>query len=413
MRLTSLILENYRNYNKLELSFDPAEPLTCIVGENAQGKTNILEAIYLLALTKSFRTYEQQDVIQWGREYARVKGAFEEENKAVEKVNTKPLKLSLEIFLGHLPHHEKVLKKNGITVSAENFVGACQIVFFHPESLSMLYLGPELRRHYIDVLNLQVNKKIWHILQNYRRILKQRNALLKSSRDGLQSASTASDNLRVWDEQLIEYGSLIIAERSKTVHYLNQNLQQYYQKIANGEGGGEAAHVQYISSIGASGQKRDNVQFQQNSENFSDFESCKTAYREAMQGAYSKDLRMQYTTVGPHRDDVVFFLNKRKLACHASRGEYRSLLLALKLLELQFFEEQAGKKPLLLLDDVFSELDMNRQKMLLKAIIEHQTIMTTTHADHLPNYALTREHAGLGHAKERYFEIKNGYIKNQ
>ena len=258
----------------------------------------------------------------------------------------------------------------------------------------MLYLGPELRRHYIDVLNLQVNKKIWHILANYRRILKQRNALLKSGRDGLQSVSTASDNLRVWDEQLVEYGSLIITERSKTVHYFNQNLQKYYQKITNSE---DVANVEYVSSIGAAEQN---------------FESCKKAYRETMQQAYSKDLRMQYTTVGPHRDDVIFFLNKRKLACHASRGEYRSLLLALKLLELQFFEEQTGKKPLLLLDDVFSELDMNRQKMLLQAIVDHQTIMTTTHADHLPNYAVAREHAGLVQAKTRYFEIKDGHMQN-
>ena len=394
MRLTHLTLENYRNYNQLALSFDPTEPLTCIVGENAQGKTNILEAIYLLALTKSFRTHDQKDVIQWGKEYARVKGAFEEINKTVENVNTKPSSLNLEIFLGHLPHPEKVLKKNGVQVNAESFVGTCQIVFFHQESLSMLYLGPELRRHYIDVLNLQVNKKIWHILANYRRILKQRNALLKSGRDGLQSVSTASDNLRVWDEQLVEYGSLIITERSKTVHYFNQNLQKYYQKITNSE---DVANVEYVSSIGAAEQN---------------FESCKKAYRETMQQAYSKDLRMQYTTVGPHRDDVIFFLNKRKLACHASRGEYRSLLLALKLLELQFFEEQTGKKPLLLLDDVFSELDMNRQKMLLQAIVDHQTIMTTTHADHLPNYAVAREHAGLGQAKTRYFEIKDGHMQN-
>ncbi len=406
MRLTHLTLENYRNYSQLDISFDPAEPLTCIVGENAQGKTNILEAIYLLALTKSFRTFDQKDVIQWGKEYARVRGTFEEENKAVEKANTKPSQMNLEIFLGHLPHPEKVLKKNGVQVNAESFVGTCQIVFFHPESLSMLYLGPELRRHYIDVLNLQVNKKIWHILQNYRRILKQRNTLLKSQKEH----SIPTENLRVWDEQLVEYGSIIIMERSKTVDYLNQNLQQHYQKIADSDA---AANIQYISSIGTSGQKRDITQFQQDfaeGNNFANFESCKKAYREAMQQAYSRDMRMQYTTVGPHRDNVIFSLNNRQLACHASRGEYRSLLLALKFLELQFFEEKVGKKPLLLLDDVFSELDVNRQKMLLKAITEHQTIMTTTHADHLPDYASVREHAGLGQAKERYFEIKNGHI---
>ncbi|MFC1749728.1 DNA replication/repair protein RecF, partial [Pseudomonadota bacterium] len=176
MQLVKIQLENFRNYESLDLRFDDPGATSFIVGQNAQGKTNILEAIYLLALTKSFRTSHQEDLIKWESEYARVTGEFEDGQK-------------LEVFLGNPPQPKRSLKKNEVKISAEKFIGNCQIVFFHPEDLNMLYLGPNLRRRYLDILNIQINKDYYRGLRSYKRVLEQRNSLLKGIRAGTSHES--------------------------------------------------------------------------------------------------------------------------------------------------------------------------------------------------------------------------------
>lgn len=348
----SLKLEQYRNYEGLDLSFDAENAITTIVGQNGQGKTNILEAIYLLALSKSFRTSKQTDLIRWDSDYCRVKGAFETVNGPLE----------LEAFYGIPPQPTRSLKKNGVKTSNVKFIGNCQIVFFHPEDLNMLYLGPDLRRRYLDILNIQVNPHYYTALRAYKRILTQRNSLLKQIKEGIAS----EDDLAVWDEQLAEQGDALVAERTKTVEFLHQRLTDVYSGIAQQE---DTVEVKYECAL--NGAKN---------------------MGEALKASLPKDLRAEFTTVGPHRDDITLFLNGRPLASHASRGEYRSLLLAIKLLELTFYEEKTSEKPILLLDDVFSELDPERQNMLLSSIGGYQTIITTTHMeDHL----MDRAHKGL------------------
>lgn len=352
MRLKSLKLEQYRNYETLSLTFDAEQDITTILGQNGQGKTNVLEAIYLLALTKSFRTSKQTDLVQWEKDYCRVQGTFETADGPLE----------LETFYGIPPQPTRSLKKNGVKTSSIKFIGNCQIVFFHPEDLNMLYLGPDLRRRYLDILNLQVNPHYYTALRTYKRILTQRNSLLKRIKEGIASES----DLEVWDQQLAEQGDILIHERTKTVEFLNQRLSTIYGQIAQQEDRVEAKY--HCALNGAQNMA------------------------EALQASLPKDLRAEFTTVGPHRDDIEFFLNGRSLSSHASRGEYRSLLLAMKLLELTFYEEKSREKPILLLDDVFSELDPERQKMLLNSIDGYQTVITTTHMeDHL----MERSHRGL------------------
>ncbi len=383
MRLKKLFLENFRNHRAMELDFDAAEAVTYLVGPNAAGKTNILEAIYLLALIKSFRTQNQADLIQWGEEFCRITGEFVIEDAAGDFKESANDALNddgpesapkqahslrscvLEVFYGRPPHQQKSLKKNKVKVNAENFIGSCQIVFFHPEDLNMLYLGPDLRRRYLDILNLQINKKYYRALRKYRQVLKQRNALIKAIKEGYAQKA----DMAVWDFQLAENGSVLTAERVKTVKFLNARLQDFYRGIAQSE---DKIHINYKCSLLDASRK------EQLPEGFSEL---KNLYAAALEAARKTDFQAEVTTVGPHRDDLEFFLNDRPLFTHASRGEYRSLLLSLKLLELEFFRTISGRKPILLLDDVFSELDLDRQKMLLEAINEHQTIITASHLD--------------------------------
>ncbi|HLG25753.1 MAG TPA: DNA replication/repair protein RecF [Candidatus Gracilibacteria bacterium] len=365
MQLSRLILENFRNHSSLELELNEDAP-TYIVGPNALGKTNILEAIYLLALTKSFRTSRQQDMIEWGKDFCRVKGFFSKTggaSKAGSSTGAKSGKttpLELELFFGVPPQPLKSLKLNGVKTSAVKFIGNCQIVFFHPEDLNMLYLGPDLRRRYLDILNIQVGPRYYAALRSYKRVMEQRNALLKRIKEGLGQAQ----DLAVWDDQLMEHGEQLIGQRTETIAFLNERISAIYDEMS---GKADVISISYEASAPAG------------------------EFGEKLKNSLHKDLQAEFTTTGPHRDDLTFSLNGRPIGAHASRGEYRSLLLALKLLELEFYKEKSGEKPLLLLDDVFSELDLNRQKMLLKAIEGHQTIITTTHLDQTPE----RKHRSL------------------
>lgn len=371
MHLKSLKLEQFRNYSGTEIKFGLSGPVTFIVGDNAQGKTNILEAIYLLSLTKSFRTVQQENLIKWGEQFARVKGVFESKNETFE----------LEVFIGSPPHPRRALKKNGVKISTYNFIGNCQIVFFHPEDLNILYLGPDLRRRYLDIVNIQINPAYYRALRAYRRILEQRNSLLKKVKEGSASAS----NLNIWDEQLIKEGTAIMTERKKSIDYFNRQISDTYQRISKGS---DKVFMEYNSF-------------------FDDENAIADSFKNKLAKAREKDLKAEFTTVGPHRDDFNIKLNNKQLASHASRGEYRSILLSLKLIECIFYGEKTKEKPILLLDDVFSELDMERQKMLLENISGYQTILTSTRPANLP---FERDHRGLDNP---VIKIREGNIATQ
>ncbi len=373
MRLKTLKLEAFRNHKTLELSFGKDNKITHIVGPNARGKTNILEAIYLLALTKSFRGTSQTDLIKWEHDYARVSAELESNRE----------NFTLEVFIGNPPNPGRSLKKNNVKISSYKFIGNCQIVFFHPEDLNILYLGPDLRRKYIDVLNIQINPGYYRSLRAYKKILEQRNSLLKSIKEGF----AGEENLNVWDQQLIEQGSIIMGERQKSLDFFNQKFSETYRKISKND---DRVEIKYKSYF----------EFETN---------IKESFASRLNNVRQRDISATVTTVGPHRDDFEISLNQKPIHVHASRGEYRSILLAMKLLELDFYKTKTGETPVLLLDDVFSELDTDRQKTLLENITDCQTILTATHLD---DQILQYEHTHIGLKQHQEDKINHLIIKN-
>lgn len=368
MKILNLTLEHIRNHGQLSLPFE--QNLTCIIGPNAQGKTNILEALYTLALSKSFRTNRLEELINWEHEFGRINSQILQENDE---------KIDLEVFLGRSPQPKKSFKKNGVKGTVENFIGTLKVVLFHPEDLNMLYLGPDLRRKYLDILNIQVSRSYFSALKAYKKALEQRNALLKSIKAGFSQKS----ELHIWNEPLAQNGLALIIERSKTIAFLQTRISEYYQKIAQTK---DQITLNYHHIFTSNQQDSEAIHMLlKGSESIPPhhYTQLLDIYHQELENSLMKDLSAQYTTMGPHRDDLLFHLNGHSLQSCASRGEYRSVILALKLLEMRCIEEATTEKPVLLLDDVFSELDFSRQEMLIKAIQEHQSLITTTHLDNL------------------------------
>lgn len=350
--LKSLELENFRNYRRLRLEFEQETGLTYLIGDNGQGKTNVLEAIYMLALAKSFRVSDEENLIKWGEDFGRVRGGFAEAEG--EPIGPS----SMEIFLGLPPQPRRVFKINDVKSSATNFIGRVKAVFFHPEDLNMLYLGPDLRRRYLDILILQKSRPYFMAIRKFKRVKEQRNALLNAVREG----QAGERDLEIWDEQLIREGTLIWQERAKAIAFIDQHLAEKYSEIAQKK---VQLRVRYKNSLGL-----DFAPLTMTS-------NLAEVYAEEMRKARVRDVASGHTQIGPHRDDLEFLLEGRPIVEHASRGEYRTILLALKMIEMDFFSEDGGR-PILLLDDVFSELDHERQKFLLEKVSAFQTFITTT-----------------------------------
>jgi DNA replication and repair protein RecF len=342
MRLQSIQLENFRNYEKLEITFDDTKNINLFVGDNAQGKTNFLEAITLLSLAKSFRTAKHESLIQWDKEFTRVVGKATHDNNEI----------TLEFFASIAPTSKKNLRKDGVDVNIKDFIGQLNIVLFHPEDLNMLYLSPSLRRKYTNVILSQTDPLYFDALVQYNRIVKQRNKALLL----IDQGKSSPDELNVWDEQLAQYGIYILQKRLKFIEFLNEKVEKNYNNVSKTK---DKLEVKYEST-------------------FPPIET-KEEYFDALQSQQNTDLRYAQTTKGIHRDDIEFVFNDHNISEFGSRGEMRTLLIALKFTEIAFIQKQTGRKPILLLDDVFSELDKKRQQFLMEAIQEFQSFITTTH----------------------------------
>ena len=333
MHLKSLQLENFRNHKSLNIELDKDKPINLFVGDNAQGKTNFLEAITILALTKSFRNKKANPLIEWDSDYARIVGEIAISEDNFEK---------LEYFVDN----KKNLRKNGVDVPVKDFIGTLNIVLFHPEDLNMLCLSPSLRRKFVDMVLSQIDPLYFDALVSYNRIVKQRNKALQMK--------VSVSELSVWDEKLAEYGTYILKKRNELIDFYNTIVSDHYNKISNSK---NEIVVKYVATIDP-----DN-------------------YMDELAASLERDMRYCQTTKGIHRDDIEFEFNGRNISDFGSRGEMRTLILALKLMEIGFIEKETGHKPILLLDDVFSELDQGRQKYLLEAIKGYQSFITTTHHD--------------------------------
>ena len=391
--LKKLQLENFRNYANLRLDFAKKEGLVYLIGDNGQGKTNILEAVYMLGLAKSFRSSEGESLIKWESDFGRIKGLFEEEGWEETNPLDEPAAVDLmmpptptstttelEIFLGRPPQPKRVFKINQVKSSAVNFIGRTRVVFFNPEDLNVLYLGPELRRRYLDLMILQKSREYFAALRNFKRVRAQRNALLHA----IKERRAGEGELEVWDEQLVREGVVIWRMRGEALQYIDQDLSGKYMEIS-----GRAAElsVSYKNSLGLE------YNLLNASPNLEDL------FWNELKLSRFKDLNSEHTQVGPHRDEIEFTLNGHPILQHASRGEFRTILLALKLIEMDYFCSD-GQRPILLLDDVFSELDHERQMFLLERVANFQTFITTTK----DSVVINRENLKPG----TFIEIKRG-----
>lgn len=334
MIIRSIELRNFRNYENLDIEFD--EGTNILYGDNAQGKTNILEAAYMSGTTKSHKGSRDKEMIRFEHNEAHIRTVVEKNEKQFQ----------IDMHLRRNGSKGVAINKIPIKKASELF-GILNIVFFSPEDLNIIKNGPAERRRFIDLELCQLDKLYLSDLANYNKVLNQRNRLLKD----IAYRQDLLDTLPVWDTQLVEYGRRIIAKRKTFVDELNQIIQQIHSNIS---GGKENLILKYEPNI-------DDIFFE-----------------DELSRAKNKDLKLCQTTVGPHRDDMLFSIDGVDIRKYGSQGQQRTSALSLKLSEIDLVRKSIHNTPVLLLDDVLSELDSNRQNYLLNSITDIQTIITCT-----------------------------------
>ena len=341
MKIKQLKLKNYRNYESLELKLDDLTNI--FYGDNAQGKTNILEAIYLCGTTKSHRGTKDKDLIKFGEEESHI--------EAIVEKNSVPFKIDI-----HLKKNSpKGIAINKIPIKkASELFGIINIVFFSPEDLNIIKNGPAERRRFIDLELAQLDKVYLNDLSNYNRIINQRNKLLKDC----YNQKELLDTLDIWDIQLVHYGQKIIDRRNKFIIQLNEIIKKVHKQLT---GNKESIKIEYEPSIGH------------------------LSLEESLKKNREKDIKFKSTSVGPHRDDICIMVNEIDIRKFGSQGQQRTAALSLKLAEIELVKIITGDTPILLLDDVLSELDKNRQNYLLDSIKDIQTLITCTGLDDFVN----------------------------
>jgi DNA replication and repair protein RecF len=348
MRLLSLTLDSFRNYPHLELCFVEKEKLFVLVGENATGKTNALEAITILSLLKSPRKVEESDLITWEQTAYRIQG---------EVLSDSGEKKQLEVVSQVSPRRQRACFINGVRTPSQQYLGIFPVITFAPEDLDLFTGSPALRRRFIDDLLTQVSPAYRQALSEYEKTLKQRNALLRQIQEGIQKSST----LDIWDEKLSLSGAIITVERLQLFETLQMTLLRELHALGEKP---TLASFTYMRKGEALEERK-----------------IQKEIVDMLRTNRERDIVIEMTTVGPHRDDFSLSFDRRDITTFASRGQQRAALLALLLLEASFLEMRTGEKPVLLLDDVFSEFDEKHRQAVLKAFTGNQVIVTATHVE--------------------------------
>ncbi|MCU6710978.1 DNA replication/repair protein RecF [Paenibacillus sp. J5C_2022] len=364
MLLKNIALHNYRNYGGLELA--TPHMVNVFLGPNAQGKTNLLEAIFVLALSKSHRTSKDKELIGWEADTARIAGEAEKRYGTIK----------LELMFSS---QGKRAKLNGLEQrKLSDFIGSVNVVMFAPEDLEIVKGTPGVRRRFLDMEIGQVQPSYLHTLQQYGKVLQQRNNFLKASGPG----GVDVNMLDVWNMQLVDLGVKIMKKRKHFIYKLQGYAHQIHQGITNGS---ELLSIQYRPSFDADLEQDEAVLFEQ--------------FMIKLSQVRDQELRRGMTLAGPHRDDLAFFINEKEAQIYGSQGQQRTTALSLKLAEIELIHEEIGEYPLLLLDDVLSELDQNRQTQLIETFQSKvQTFITTTG---LESVNMSKLHdAGIYHVKE-------------
>jgi len=358
-------LTNFRNHKDTAITLSPG--VNVLVGKNAQGKTNLLEAIFLTCVGRGWRTHKDKDMINFDAEFARVKTS----------VKRRFGQVVVEVNLSRTT--KKTIKINNVPVQRMGeLMGQVNCVFFSPDELRLVKDAPADRRRFLDIDISQIDKAYFYGLLKYNKILLQRNSLLKSKTEDIESG------LDIWDLQLAKAGALIVTRRMEFVEKLRSGVAKVHGYLT---GNKESIGIDYESI----GHKNMTIVTRVT------IESVEDLLLEQIKTARERDLRLRTTTVGPHRDDLKITIDGKDVRHFASQGQQRTVALSLKLAELEIFRETTGEMPVLLLDDVFSELDVERQTRLVKALSKCQSIVTAVDFD--------KAVAGV-----KKFKIRNGAV---
>jgi DNA replication and repair protein RecF len=362
LKIKSLKLKNYRNYDFLELDFDSSANI--FYGDNAQGKTNILEAVYLTGTTKSHRGTKDRDMIQFGHDESHLETIVEKNG------------IDYQIDMHLKKNGSKGIAINKIPIKrASELLGIIHLVFFSPEDLNVIKNGPSERRRFIDMELSQLDRVYMNNLSNYNKIIQQRNHLLKDMMYSDQKSLMST--LDVWDMQLVHYGNLIIERRNEFINEINEIISAIHRKLT---GDREEIQVMYEPGNG-------NMSLEQ-----------------ALLKNRERDMRMRSTSVGPHRDDICFMSKDLDIRKYGSQGQQRTTALSLKLSEIEIVKRAINDTPVLLLDDVLSELDKHRQNYLLDSIHDIQTLITCTGVDEFVNRRFDIN---------KVFHVQNGQVTSE
>jgi DNA replication and repair protein RecF len=355
MFIKQLQLKNYRNYEELEISFE--NKVNVILGENAQGKTNVMESIYVLAMAKSHRTSNDKELIRWDQEYAKIEGRVEKDHGSM------PMQLVIS-------KKGKKAKCNHIEQQKlSQYVGNMNVVMFAPEDLNLVKGSPQVRRRFIDMEIGQVSPVYLHDISQYQKILQQRNHYLKLLQLKKQTDETM---LEILTEQFIQTAAKIVAKRFEFLRLLENWAMPVHEGISRGL---ESLKIEYKASADVSEEQ--------------DLSKMIKGYEEKFAKVKIREVERGVTLFGPHRDDLVFFVNGRDVQTFGSQGQQRTTALSLKLAEIELIHSEIGEYPILLLDDVLSELDDFRQSHLLNTIQgKVQTFVTTTSVEGIDHQTL-------------------------
>jgi len=368
MHIEQLQLTNYRNYDKLSVSFD--DKINVIIGENAQGKTNLMESMYALSFTKSHRTSHEKELIQWDADYAKIEG----------RVTKRKQSFPLELVFSSKGKKAKLNRLEQKRLS--DYIGAINVVMFAPEDLTLVKGSPQIRRRFIDMELGQIQPAYIYHLGQYQKLLKQRNHLLKDLQRQQQKDLVL---LRVLTEQLSYHASELLVRRFAFIDLLTKWAGPIHYGISHQL---ENLEIRYHASVEVSEE--------------ANREKIENIYADKFRELEEREIDRGTTLIGPHRDDLLFYVNTKNVQTYGSQGQQRTTALSLKLAEIELIRTEVGEYPILLLDDVLSELDDSRQSHLLNTIEgKVQTFVSTTSVDGINHETLK---------KAEMFYVKNGEI---
>lgn len=367
MYIEEIELHNYRNYRELSLSFE--NNVNVILGENAQGKTNVIESIYVLGMAKSHRTSSDRDLIRWDEEYAKIKGRIQKSRGSI------PLELLIS-------KKGKKARFNHIEQrKLSHYIGNMNVVMFAPEDLHLVKGSPQIRRRFIDMEIGQVSPVYLHNMSQFQKVLQQRNHYLKQLQMKRQTDHTFLD---VLTEQYIKVAVEVIKKRFEFIHLLEKWAKPIHSGISRGL---ETLEIQYKPSLEVS--------------ETTDWSKMVDIFEEKLTNLKQREIDRGVSLIGPHRDEIVFFVNGRDVQTFGSQGQQRTTALSVKLAEIELIYSEIGEYPILLLDDVLSELDDYRQSHLLNTIKgKVQTFVTTTNIDGIDHQTLKEASTFLVHQGE-------------